>query len=243
MADGSKVTQAGWRDNDFTIDGVSITVPSVFDFNPRKRQSVSTVANGLRRVDLPDDGIGLPDAPEVFDFSLKYQLGTSTSGIEPPELDILEKLRTMSGSHTFVCWKMFRVVFTTYAGQVLYYLPRPDAFVKLYTGKTGDKYKAIVQPNGGLILPADTLYPGGTVTSATVVNPGQVKISATEIDHPDGIMSRVAPLKLGTPLAAGQQLIVDYHPLFNVVVDSVSTQSFADAIGREDKNLVILEAA
>jgi hypothetical protein len=128
MADGSKVTQAGWRDNDFTIDGVSITVPSVFDFNPRKRQSVSTVANGLRRVDLPDDGIGLPDAPEVFDFSLKYQLGTSTSGIEPPELDILEKLRTMSGSHTFVCWKSFRVVFTTYAGQVLYYLPATGCF-------------------------------------------------------------------------------------------------------------------
>jgi hypothetical protein len=246
MANGSKTTQAGLRDNDFTIDGVSITVPSVFDFNPRKRQSVSTVANGLRRVDLPDDGVGLPDAPEVFDFSLKYQLGTSTSGIEPPEIDILEKLRTMSGSHSFVCWKMFRVIYTTYAGQVLFYLPRPDAFGRGYANHNTTPYKAIVTVNGVTIAAANVKYDFATVDGATVVGVNDVQISTgIAIDHPDGIISRVAPFKFGSAIAptVGQQVIVDYHQFFNVIVDSVTTEAFADRIGREDKQIVMLEAA
>jgi hypothetical protein len=246
MADGSKVTQAGLRDNDFTIDGVSIKVPSVFDFNPRRRQSPSTVANGLRRVDLPDDGIGLPDAADVFDFALKYQIGTSTSGIEDPDLNVLEKLRTMGGSHAFVCWKKFRVIFTTYAGQVVFYLPRADAFGRSYSGKTATTYKAEVTVNGVPIAAANTKYDFATVDAATVVGVNDVQISTgNAIDHPDAIITRVAPLKFGASIAptAGQQVIIDYHPVFNVLVDSVSTQSFADAVGREDKQMVLLESA
>lgn len=220
MSTGARITDAGLKDTDLTIDGTSIHLPAMFDIDPGLRQSVEQTFNGRRRVDVPYDGVGLPDQPDLYDFHLRWVLDKHFA----TEIAFLERLRTKGGAHLFAYWKAIEYQWTATSGQTVFYLPRPDAFGRSYSGKTGGDYKAVVKINGVAMAASDVTYPG-TVTAATSVASGDVAISTTSTTHEES-GATVALFKFGDALDAGDLVTVEYNPLFNVCVMEVVTDPF-----------------
>lgn len=230
---GASVSEAFPTDPDVTINGTSVKLPRIFQFIPTVRASIEQTFNGRKRVDVPFDGDGLPDQPDLFDFMLDWSLEDSYT-----EIAFLERLRTRGGVTTFVFWKKLEYRYTAVAGQVVFYLQRPDAFSQSYAGKTAVGYKAVVKVNGAAIGTVN--YPGA-VTAATVVAAGEVSISTVSVAHPQS-GATVALFKFGTAPGAGAIVTVEYHPLFNVFVTGVPTAPFtSEGVGHEDKVLFLTE--
>lgn len=236
---GSSLTnEAGLRDADITIDDTSVTLPLSIEFH---------------------------NTNDSYDFALSWELSDKTTA-EKNALQLLAGLRasavqnvyqTLAGRyvatapyrgtglpdvgsvHTFAFWKALRFKYSGIAGQSVFYLPTPDAFSKAYAGKTDQsRYGAIVTVAGSQISLANTLYKP-SVVSADVVTAGQVWISNTAVAHPDSGIN-VALFKLGTALATAGTVIVDYIPLFNVLVTAAPLKPF-EKPAREDQQLFLLQ--
>ena len=200
---------------------------------PTLLQTIEETLSGRRRVDAQYQGTGLPDQADSFEFMLEYDLDDQFA----TTLTTLETLRTQGGYHDLAVWKKRIYTYTATSGQTVFYLPRPDAFSSGYTGHTANSWKAVVKKNGV----AQTLQYQASVTSGTAVTAGEVWISNTSVTHPKA-GTRVALFKFGTALVAGDEITVEYHPLFRVIVSEVSTKPF-QIIGREDKTVILSEAA
>lgn len=234
MTTGAGVAVAGLRDPQLHIDGTALTIPRVLYPRPTLQQTLSQVMSGCYKMDAAFLGYFLPNVSDVYDFELHYDLA---SGLET-EISFIERLRTAGVSHTLAYWKKIPYRYTGISGQAYFYLPRPDAYN--HAGNSGDSYKAEISVNGTPIAAADTLYPGA-VTSGTSVNAGQVKISTVSVAHPDSGRT-VILFKFGTVPGAGALIKVDFHPLFNVLVDDVETSPFvSDRPFTEDKSVRLLE--
>ena len=200
---------------------------------PTLLQTIEETLSGRRRVDAQYQGTGLPDQADSFEFMLEYDLDDQFA----TTLTTLETLRTQGGYHDLAVWKKRIYTYTATSGQTAFYLPRPDAFSSGYTGHTANSWKAVVKKNGV----AQTLQYQASVTSGTAVTAGEVWISNTSVTHSEA-GTRVALFKFGTALVAGDEITVEYHPLFRVIVSEVSTKPF-QIIGREDKTVILSEAA
>lgn len=235
MSSGSGISNAGLLDANLHINGTSITLPALVDVDSAPRQSVEQTFNGRRRVDVPYDGAGLPDVPDLFDFHLRWTLDKQYS----TEIAFLERLRTYGGTSILAYWKKHEYRYTAQSGQTLFYLPRVDAFTKGYTGKTADNYKAVVKVNGVALSAANTTYPGA-VDSGTSVSSAQVAIGTAAV-HPDS-GATVSPFKFGTAKSQGDIITVEYHQLFNVCVMDVQTDPFVgERPFEENKTLRLAE--
>jgi hypothetical protein len=229
------LSEAGVYDGP-TIDGTDTVLSKSLDMRPTLLQTIEETLSGRRPGDAQYQGTGLPDQADVFEFMLEYDLDSQFA----TTISFLETLRTQGGYHDLALWKKRIYTYTATSGQAVFYLPRPDAFASGYTGHTADSWKATVKVNGVAIAAADTLYPGA-VTSGTAVAAGKVAISTVAVTH-DEAGTRVALFKFGTARAAGDEITVEYHPLFRVIVSEVSTKPF-QIVGREDKVLIMQEAA
>lgn len=236
MSGGAAVRVAGLRDQDITIDGVSVKHPHTLYPRPTLMQALSQTASGGYRLDIVHGGDFLPNVGDIYDFTLAYDLDSQYED----EIDRYERLRTSGVVHTLCYWKKLAYRYTGISGQAYFYLPRPDAYG--HAGKIADSYKAEVKVGGVAISAANTLYPGA-VTSGTSVSAGQVKISTVPVLHP--LSGRMVTLfKFGSVPASGAIIEVDFHPLFNVFVDNVDTLPFlGDKPHVEDKVIRFLEAA
>lgn len=231
----SNVDKAGPRDQYAFIDGTAIRLPGTLYPRRSLRIATSQTLAGRARIDAWYDGVGLPDQPDHYDFDLRWDLSDDYS----TELLALETLAASGGSHTFTYWKKILVRYTATSGQTVFYLPRPDAFSKGYTGHLVQATDgATVKVNGTPIATVNYVTP---VTSGTVVTAGQVSISNTAVSHPDSGYT-VALFKFGTALVAGDIVTVEFTPLFNVGVTMIDTNPFTgDNPGREDKVLSLVE--
>lgn len=224
----------GGLDIDVTIDGTAVVLPTSLDPRIVQRKSYQETYNGLMRVDVPYDGVGMPDQPDRYEFSLDYGLDDTVAAT----IQFLEELRTAGGVHTFAYWKKRTYKWTSSSGQVVFYLPRPDAYSKGYSGHSdATRDKPVVKVNGV----AKTVDTGSNVTSATSVSAGHVAISNTPVAHPD-TGKTVSLFKFGDVLAFGDIVRVEYHPLFNVDVKEVTQKPF-QIMGREDKFLLMQEVS
>jgi hypothetical protein len=227
------LNEAGLSES-FTIDGEDVRLPNALDGNVRLRQAVEECFNGRMRVTGAWDGEYLPDVADVWEFLISYHLDDQESST----ISFLEELRTAGGVHTLAFWKKRSYLYTVPAGQVYFYLPRPDAYN--HAGRSAAGYKAEVKINGTPMAAGDITYPG-TVTSGTSVAAGDVAISTTTTTHPDS-GAEVTLFKFGSGvITTGDLVRVSYHPLFNVAVGDVSTRF--ELVGREDKQVFLVEVS
>lgn len=229
MSNGSVVADAGLRDVDLTIDGVSLRLPHSLSMVSAPRLAIATSATGRQSMTLPYDGVGLPLHADIFSFELEYAFDDNYA----TEIAFLETLRTQASSHDLCVWKKKLYAYTATAAQALIYAPRRDAFAENYAGKTGATYQAVVKRNGVALAVA---YDGGAPAS------GNARIVTTSLVHPDsGVLVTQIDLH-AADIALGDLLTVEYHPLFRVAVMDVVTAPFV-LFGREDKTLQFVEVA
>lgn len=245
MAKPALITNAGLYDADIHIDGTAFETPAILE--------------------VRHDG-------DVFDFAASYELSDQTAA-EQSLLTKLSALRadaipstnlykTLSGrynatapyrgsgmpdsgqTHTFIIWKYMRAAFLGYAGQSVFYMPRPDAFSRAYSGKTTQAdYGALITKAGVAYTTAKIIYKA-TVVSSDAVTSDEVWISKAATTHPDS-GATCALVKVGTALVAAGTLatpglIVDYIPEFYVSVTQVPLKPFERA-RREDQSLYLAE--
>lgn len=220
----------------FTIDGVDVQIPNTYDSRNTLRQAVSETSGGRVRLDIPYDGVGLPDALDTFEWAFDYDIDDTNSAIATT----LETLRTAASIHLFTDWKKKIYRWTATSGQTVMYLQRQDPYGLSYAGHTALTEKATVKINGSAISEPNTLY--AVTTSGTSVAAGKVSISTVTMAHPDS-GAIVNLFKFGTALSASDVVTVESHQLYRVIVTGVPTKPFSSFAGREDKALVFLEAA
>jgi hypothetical protein len=228
----------GLRVNRLHINGTELVLSAVLREAPKHLQSVEETFNGGRRLDAKWQGDGLPDRPIRYDFSLGWDLGSP----DETTVEFLEELRVTPGPHSFTFWKAIVNLWTAASGQVVFYLPRPDAYTYSIAGHTAAEWKAVVAVDGVAITEANTLYPGA-VTAATSVDAGKVAFSTSTVEHPDSDQT-VTLFKFGTAPGADAIVTVWYFPMYQVDVASLETTPFTgENVGREDKTLELIEVA
>lgn len=217
-----------------TIDGNDIHLPSNLVATATLLQSI-TESGGRPRLDAWYMGDGLPNVLDRAEWELEYPLSTDDETLNA----FLEKLRTQGGVHLLATWKAQRYTYTARSGQQFFYLPRNDAYTKSYVGYTTSTYKAVVTLNGVAL----TVVYKATVASADVVPSGECWIAnqATgSVTHPRGGFA-CAPFKIGTAISLNDEILVEFHPLYRVIVADVPTNH--ETAGMDVKTLRLIEVA
>lgn len=218
-----------------TIDGVDLLgMPRTMQAIPRLLQTVDETMSGRKRLDIHYQGDKLPDVLDAWEFIIEYGIDSQYLALATQ----LEELRTDGAVHEMAFWKKRPYRWTATAGQTSFYLPRPDAFSKGWAGHTDQSlWGATVKVNG---VSKSVAYKA-SVTEASTVTPEDVWISNTAVTHPSS-GGRVALFKFASAPGVGAKVVVEYYPLFRVVVTDVATAPF-DRVGDEDKTLMIAEVA
>lgn len=217
--------------DELTINGTTLLLPRVLEPHNVLVQALSPTS-GRPKLDTWRYGDGLPNVPDLYEWALDYQIDDDTYAETGA---FLERLRTKGGVHLFTDWKARRYTYTARTAQQLFFLPRQDAFSLGYEGH--DEETAIVTLNDEAL----TVLYKPTVTDESDVPEGECWISeAAEVHGEAGFT--VAAFKVGTVTELYDDILVEFHALYRVVVTG-SPISAWEEVGLESRALYLAEVA
>lgn len=172
------------------------------------------------RVDTIDGGstgftvLAMVGSPRVSD---RYTITVQVQNLEGPDLVAFERIRAGGGYHQVAYWRPIRARYTARSGQTLFYLPRyrrnaPQALAGLvYHGvpMSTDAAPAQVWVNGVALAVS-------YVDGPDLADPGAGAAVVANLTATEGPALDLAAFRIGNVLAAGDEVEVEFHPLFQM---------------------------